>query len=163
VPADRPLPRSRDLAPGLELKGAGALVPLPPSLHPSGVRYAWEVAPSAVGGDCEPARAPDWMTVLPPAPERRPSPAAGPRNGEATPYGAAALLGELERVARAEAGGRNAALYRAAVRLAELSREGHVELEAAGRRLHGAAADVGLDRAERRATIRSAFEKAGVA
>lgn len=39
--ATRPHIPSRDLSPGLELRADGRLVVLPPSLHPSGRRYAW--------------------------------------------------------------------------------------------------------------------------
>ena len=36
--------RSRRLAPGVDLKGEGGYVVAPPSVHPSGQRYVWELA-----------------------------------------------------------------------------------------------------------------------
>lgn len=49
--------RSRQLGPGLELKGEGSYVVAPPSLHVSGYRYAWALPPDAVPL----APAPEWL------------------------------------------------------------------------------------------------------
>ena len=44
------------LGPGLDIRGYGGYVVLPPSIHPSGKRYAW-TSPKGVG----PAPLPDWL------------------------------------------------------------------------------------------------------
>jgi hypothetical protein len=57
------------LAPGLDLRGDGGLVVAPPSVHPSGRRYAWE--PGRSPDEIEPAEMPGWFEAL----------ARGPRVG----------------------------------------------------------------------------------
>ncbi len=49
------------LSPGIDLRGDGGCVIAPPSVHPSGRRYAW----SSRGGPetCEPAPMPRWMRI----------------------------------------------------------------------------------------------------
>lgn len=54
--------RSRKLAPGLELKAEGGYVVAPPSLHPSGRRYEWEVGRSPA--DLPLAPLPAWLLEL---------------------------------------------------------------------------------------------------
>ena len=53
---------SGPIAPGLDLKGDGGLIVLPPSLHPSGATYRW--APGRGPDDVEPATAPPWVLAL---------------------------------------------------------------------------------------------------
>lgn len=50
------------LAPGIDFRGDGGLVIAPPSLHPSGRRYAWEV--SHHPDDLDPAPLPAWLLAL---------------------------------------------------------------------------------------------------
>lgn len=47
------------LAPGIDLRGDGGMVVAPPSLHPSGRRYAWEM--SHHPDDTAPAPLPAWL------------------------------------------------------------------------------------------------------
>ena len=55
--------RSRTaLAPGVDLRAEGGLVIVPPSLHASGRRYAWEV--SHHPDEVAPAAMPDWLVRL---------------------------------------------------------------------------------------------------
>lgn len=57
------LVRSRvGFAPGLDLKGEGGLVVAPPSVHPSGGRYAWRSGHAP--GEIAPAPVPDWVLAL---------------------------------------------------------------------------------------------------
>jgi hypothetical protein len=64
VPQGAPMPPSRALAAGVELLSAGRQTVLPPSLHSSGVRYAW-------GPGCDartwPKRVLPWDMALAPA------------------------------------------------------------------------------------------------
>jgi hypothetical protein len=50
------------LAPGIDLRGDGGCVVAPPSLHPSGTRYAW--APGRAPDDARPAPVPHWLARL---------------------------------------------------------------------------------------------------
>ncbi len=62
------------LGAGLDILGDGGFVVAPPSLHPSGHRYAWVRAP----GEIELADLPEWLKVLVTEPEpKRPSGANG--------------------------------------------------------------------------------------
>lgn len=51
--------RSNAFGPGLDLKGDGGYVLLPPSVHPSGRRYEWEV--SSHSDEVAIAPMPDWL------------------------------------------------------------------------------------------------------
>ena len=52
----------RPTAPGLDIKGDGGLVVVPPSLHPSGTTYQWVQGRGP--DDAEPATAPAWVLAL---------------------------------------------------------------------------------------------------
>jgi hypothetical protein len=55
----RPLRNRAGLRPGIDLRGDGGLVVAPPSLHPSGQRYAW--APGHGFGEADPAPLPPCL------------------------------------------------------------------------------------------------------
>ncbi len=57
--SQKPLRTKAGFEPGLDIRGEGAYVVLPPSLHPSGRRYAWEVEHRP--GGIEPAPVPAWL------------------------------------------------------------------------------------------------------
>jgi hypothetical protein len=59
------------LAPGLDVRGDGGYIVAPPSRHPSGRRYQWDVAPDV--GVIAPL--PDWLSrlLLPPVRRSRPT------------------------------------------------------------------------------------------
>jgi hypothetical protein len=109
------------IAPGVDARGVGGYVVAPPSLHPSGARYAWR-------NDLPPASVPDWLVQLA---HRRPStserasagirpPTASPAPAESGAYAKAALANEVGELARAPKGQRNARLNRAAFVLHQL-------------------------------------------
>lgn len=50
------------LAPGIDLRGDGGVIVAPPSIHPSGRRYEWEV--SHHPDDTRLARMPAWLLLL---------------------------------------------------------------------------------------------------
>lgn len=130
------------LGPGIDVRGAGGYIVLPPSLVDDGRGYAWE--PGRGPGDMEPATLPAEVAALlvERLPPPRPGPSAPPRN--ATAYALAALDGELAELARAQHGQRNHTLNRCAYKLGELVGAGllsRVEVEEA---LTQAAYDIGL-------------------
>ena len=51
--------RGTVLAPGIDIKGVGGYIVLPPSIHPSGRAYAWEA--SSRPGEVQIADPPDWL------------------------------------------------------------------------------------------------------
>jgi len=59
APADgRPMPSRVGLRPGVDVRAEGGLIVVPPSVHPSGRRYAWETP------DAPPAPMPHWLVQL---------------------------------------------------------------------------------------------------
>ncbi|GBD41098.1 hypothetical protein HRbin39_00476 [bacterium HR39] len=69
------VPNRVGLRPGLDLRGDGGLVVAPPSLHPSGRHYVFEVDHHLA--DREPAPLPQWLLAL----EETPSPGRGHPRG----------------------------------------------------------------------------------
>lgn len=59
-PAGRKLVNRANVKPGLDVRGDGGQVVGPPSIHPSGVAYAWDIAPH----DQALADAPAWLLDL---------------------------------------------------------------------------------------------------
>jgi len=140
--------------PQVDLRGDGGVVIAPPSVHPDGGRYTWEVAP----WEREPAEAPDWLFE---SPDDDPAPANALPDGQGAvapePYLAAALAGEVDRVCSAPKGRRNDTLNRAAFSLGQLVSAGLCE-DAVVAALTDAAAAAGLEAREISASIRSGLE-----
>jgi Bifunctional DNA primase/polymerase, N-terminal len=99
--------------PGVDLRGQGGYVVAPPSLHTTGSRYLW------MENDVELAEAPAWLAPVE-ARKELPAPPTMVAAGASTPYGLAALRGELEVLRRAPVGTRNHVLNRCAFRLGRL-------------------------------------------
>ena len=51
-----------EIAPGVDIKGDGGYVVLPPSVHPGGGAYAWEFSSDIA--DVRPAACPQWLVAL---------------------------------------------------------------------------------------------------
>ena len=51
-----------ELAPGIDVKGDGGYVVMPPSIHPNGNAYAWELSSDIA--EVPPALCPEWLTKL---------------------------------------------------------------------------------------------------
>ena len=107
-------PAGRGIGPGIDVRGHGGYVVVPPSVHPSGRVYRWSVR-------AEPAPLPLWMLEA----LRPPGPVLRPREGEVTTaYAEAALEGECEAVRTAPDGTLNDTLNRAAFKVGTMVPEG---------------------------------------
>jgi uncharacterized protein (DUF927 family) len=144
------------LGPGLDVRGAGGYVILPPSGHPSGGRYSW-TSPNGA----KPAEAPTWLLDLvrtKDRPEPKPvSPLPAPAGG--TAYGRKALEDECEKVMAAPPGTRNDTLNRAAFALGQLVAGGQLDRPEVEDQLRSAAIVVGLSEHEIQKSIASGLGK----
>jgi len=144
---------ARKVGPGLDVRGNGGYVILPPSKHPSGGQYTW-IRMQKV------ADAPEELVqkaAKPPAPERdRTLP------GDTTPYGQAALAQEITRLSAAQPGERNAALNQSAYAMGQLIAGGELDEGQARTALLSTALALGLGHQEATKTIESGL-KAGFA
>ena len=123
------------VAPYIDTRAAGGYVVAPPTGTADG-RYR-------VTDDRPPARLPDWFAVLltaPAPPPSEPPPATGARSVEALDrYVAAAIDGELRRLAAAGPGTRNNTLFTVAVALGQLVGAGLLDHQLAHHTLQEAA------------------------
>lgn len=135
------------VAEGIDVRGDGGYVVVPPSIHPSGRRY--EALHGANADLTEFANWPSWLLalVVKPRPEAGGGAAGAPARpapGGGTPYGQAALAGLVEELRRIEPGRRddvrNAIVYRAG----RLVAGGHVDRAEAEEALDGACVENGL-------------------
>lgn len=140
--------------PGLDVRGDGGYIVVPPSLHASGDRYVWTLA--------EPVRPiPGPLLEMLTRADRRhlqlagDGPTDGPVIGRPTAYGGAALDGEIAMLARAVPGTRNDTLNRAAFRLGQLVADGALQPDHVAHCLRGVALDIGLGELEVDRTIAS--------
>jgi putative DNA primase/helicase len=151
--ADRPVTNRRGrLPPGIDVRGDGGYIMMPPSRLGDGGRYEI-VEPT---GDIDIADAPDWLYALLEAPPKHqlngrvPAMAGANRSGAAIrlaispQYAAAALEGEFQAVARAEPGTRNHTLNCAAFKLGSFVPRGVLTPAQISDRLVEAAALCGL-------------------
>ncbi len=132
------------LATHFDLKADGGYVLCPPSIHPSGTPYVWEINPKHAPFAAPPA----WFLALIDAKEDR--------------YALAALYGELERLAGTVKPGRNEQLNRSAFSIGQLVAAGKLDREHVEAALREVALNIGLEAGEVDATIRSGLE-AGIA
>jgi putative DNA primase/helicase len=157
--------------PGLDVRGDGGLVVVPPSRHASGTRYQWLSDPDR---PLEPP--PQWLldalrqptpaAATPGAPGTDstlpPEPYPGPAHGGGSAYAQAALRREVEQLSRAPEGQRNDALNRAAFSLGTLVAAGELERTAVEAALEHAAQLAGLSAGETHRTLKSGLD-AGIA
>jgi hypothetical protein len=135
------------VGPGLDVRGDGGCIIVPPSIHPSGQRYEWSVDSTVL------AVAPGWLVVLT---RKRPvtiserAIAQMRRSGSASngygssAYGAAALDREIDALANTPQGQRNHALNRASFSLFQLVAGGELSESEVLDRLLDAARTNGL-------------------
>lgn len=148
------------LGPGLDVRGEGGYVILPPSGHKSGGTYEW------VSGDTPAAEAPDWLLDLVVKQHQKhqeadSEPRALHEQKGASPYGEKALKEECREVSGATNGTRNDTLNKAAFALGQLVAGGAVDGHEAEQELMAAAASCGIPQREARKTIAGAM-KAGM-
>jgi hypothetical protein len=129
-----PVPSSAGrVAAGIDVRGDGGYVLVPPSVHDTGVVYEWT-------NDAPLVEAPAWLVDLA---VRRPDPGAPPLppTCHGTPpasggaYGRAAMAREIDRLSRAGEGDRNHQLNRAAFALHQLVAGGVLDAGEVERRL----------------------------
>jgi len=144
-----------NIAAGIDVRAVGGYVVAPPSVHESGVEYAWDGEPDDEVSDALP-----WLLGLcgvgpdvRQAKDAKPPVKVAVDGGSA--YGRAGLAGEVERVLGAPEGERNHTLNRAAYAVGQLVAGGELEHGAAVDALADAAAQSGLADAEARKTIAS--------
>lgn len=144
------------LGPGLDIRGDGGCVVLPPSIHASGRRYRWRDTSVPM------AEMPAWLAELvryrPPAPRPRcDGPVEAPDR-----YVRVAVERELAAVRSAREPGRNDQLNRSSFSIGQLVGDGCLDREVAWTALVDAGLDCALPEREVRCTVRSGLE-AGIA
>ena len=140
---------------GLDIRGEGGSITLPPSILADGRCYRWVKTGAGTFAD-----APEWLVklVLPPPPPSRTEPKPPPDNIES--YVAAAAASELRELSGAQPGTRNDALNRAAFSLAGLVKADALPEGWTRQQLEAHAVGAGLSVIETRRTIDSAFRAA---
>ncbi len=140
---------------GLDVRGEGGAIVLPPSVLADGRRYRW-----VKNGASTFTAAPDWLVKLAlplPAPPRA-QPKPQPDNIEN--YVASAAASELSELSAAQEGARNDALNRASFNLAQFVKAGALPEDWTRGQLEAHAVGAGLSVIEVRRTIDSAFRAA---
>lgn len=138
------------LGPGLDVRGEGGSIVLPPSVLADGRRYAW-----GRNGVREIAEPPPWLVdlTLPPARPARREPS--PLTGDISRYCASAIAGELVSLAEAKPGQRNDALNHAAFKIGNFVGAGAVPREWAESELIRCGCGLGLSERAVLATVAS--------
>lgn len=145
------------VAPGIDLRGRGGYVIVPPSARADRRSYTWEDPPALF----ELAELPGWLLE---AVTKRPEPEPDFRArslAEPSRYAEVALVEECAAVVRAPNGARNDTLNRAAFSLGTLVAGGVLEEAACGVRLAEAGQGAGLRRDEILRTIESGLAGGG--
>jgi hypothetical protein len=134
---------------GLDIRANGGQVVAPPSISEKGPYVVLDNAPVVP--------APAWLIDLlrPQCVTRNASPFNQPGHSGST---RGRLAGLLRTVLNAQEGGRNAAIYWAACRVADMAASGEITWERAEAAIIEAAGDIGISPNEATCTIRSAFK-----
>lgn len=142
--------------PGVDFRGDGGLVILPPSVHPNGKLYEWLISPS----DAPLASAPAWFLELIKRAEY-PNVAPAERHisiGDGSPYGQGALRRAIQDILRAAPHARNNTLNQAAFAIGHLVAGGELSRTTAEEELIDAGIRVGQDPAEAEKTVKSGLD-----
>lgn len=146
--------------PGLDWRGSGGYVVAPPSLHPSGATYRWELPEDPDFGPRAQIRpAPRWLLeLLRPRPTEPKNAKAISGFGSSNAYGRRALESELGRLAVAPEGQRNSSLHIAAVRLGQLVATGQISVAEVVDALVSVGLRIGLPEREVERTVTSGMQ-----
>jgi Bifunctional DNA primase/polymerase, N-terminal len=140
------------LGPGLDTRGEGGYVVLPPSVGHNGRHYEWMFRDDL-------AAPPRWLVESLVTPPRTARERASIRwSLEPSPYGLAALTRELGAVAIAAVGTRNSRLFYAACRLGELEAGGELPRGSSREPLISAGLEAGLGLIECEHTVDSGLK-----
>jgi|GEM_PF-658510 len=133
---------------GIDVRGNGGYVILPPSPHPSGSKYKWITTDP-------PAPAPEWLINLAKkTPEKKHTPIQGVNNA----YGQKALANELVALSCSGEGERNDQLNRSSYSLGQLIAGGQLDMATVQNALRGTASGIGLKSTEIEKTIASGIK-----
>lgn len=136
---------SKKIGAGIDIRGSGGYVVVPPSSHPSGGKYEWIKK-------MKPQPAPDWLyDLIDKAKDRT----VNGSSGGSSSYGEAALSGEIVELSRSTEGTRNENLNASAYNLGQLIGGGELDRQHVESMLLGVALGLGLKHKEARATINS--------
>jgi putative DNA primase/helicase len=147
---------SGKLGPGIDTRGSGGYIVLPPSTLADGQAWSWE--PSAHPRDCSPVPLPGCLEELLATANDSPtarSPTAPVHTGA---YARAALEGELGKLVMATEGRRNDTLNAAAFSLGQLVGARLLERAEVTSKLQAVAMATGLTERESLATIKSGLD-----
>jgi hypothetical protein len=136
---------------GIDIRGSGGFVVIPPSAHESGNRYEWV-------SEHEPAPIPERMVELFNYREERVVEQTAAVIHEK--WGLAALAAYAHDIETSQPGTRNEMLNRCAFLTFGIVKGGHLHYEVAWARLRAAGLHVGLSSSEVEGTLRSAWESA---
>ena len=149
------VPNSSKRLPGVDVRGDGGYIVAPPSVHPSGAVYQWQVTPDTALAD-----APDWFYAaldnsewdwLQETLRSEARSISTPTGG----YWEKALANELQRLSTAVIGNRNNSLVQSAYRMGQIVAAGHLDEGEVEGKLYLVARAIGLDEGETRRTIQS--------
>lgn len=146
------LPGVEGELPGVDLRGKGGYIVAPPSRHRTGNTYEW------LNPNGKLATPPAWLKQPPRTYVEVGDVAAVEFEGDGTAYGLSVLRDELERLRAAQVGTRNHTLNRCVFVLAQLVAGGELLESAARSASLSVALVIGLEEAESRQTIDSAFD-----
>ena len=144
---------AKQIGPGIDTRGLGGYIILPPSPHPSGNFYQWTKRMVKL------PHAPAWLSNM--AAKKETSPVYPSINQGPSQYGQKALAGEIIKLSGASPGNRNNQLNESAFCLGQLIAGGELEHGTVFNALFGLAMSLGLTEAEARKTIESGI-KAGM-
>lgn len=141
---------------GLDVRADGGYVVLPPSIHPNGASYRWDMERRELHD------APAWLLDLldPPKLEAPKLQAVAPVTPADTEnYGRKALRNAVERIHAAAEGDRHGAIFREAAGMGELVAGGVLSAEVVESALVGAGIAIGKARTEVERTVRDGMRQ----
>lgn len=152
----RPVKTISGVLPGVDIRGDGGFVVMPPTRHKSGREYTWRTGHRYGAIPCAPW--PAWMPTDRPTTGGASSDTHEADRREA--YTRGAVNAEVLNVLRAAQGTRNATLNRAAFKLGQLVASAALDASVLRSELTKAAHAVGLEDLEIRRTIKSGLDAA---